>query len=55
MNFKISFFPNCDLHETSRNAWYSFLMQNRRYFIQSYLWPSIELKAKILWELALLL
>ena len=55
MNFKISFFPNCDLHETSRNAWYSFLMQNRRYFIQSYLCASIELKAKILWELALLL
>ena len=55
MNFKNSFFPNCDLHETSRNAWYSFLMQNRRYFIQSYLCASIELKAKNLCEVALLL
>ena len=55
MNFKNSFFPNCDLCETSRNAWYSFLMQNRRYFIQSYLCASIELKAKIFGEVALLL
>ena len=55
MNFKNSFFPNCDLCDTSRNAWYSFLMQNRRYFIQSYLCASIELKAKIFWEVDLLL
>ena len=55
MNFKNSFFPKCDLCETFRNAWYSFLMKNRRYFIQSYLCASIELKAKIFGEVALLL
>ena len=52
---KIHFFPNCDKCETFRKEWYSFIMQNRRYFIQSYLCAIIELKAKILWEVALLL